>query len=321
MDLIYMNANKEDLGVLLDYELDLAFGTDENNFECKIQAASHCCEAGFYLYMDGTEYGGIIDSVENNTETDEVTYSGRTWHGILNSKVLQPDSGAAYLVVSGEANSVIASLLSRMSLTSLFTASSDVSDLTVSNYKMNRYITGYDGIIKMLDSVGGKLEFTFSGGMVVVSAVPKYDYTQDEEFDSDQVGFQIKKNLHSVNHLVCLGSGELENRMVVHLYVDGSGNISQTQTFTGLDEYAEVYDYPNAESEDELISSGEERLKELWNQDELQISLDDTADIYGVGDIVGAYDNITNTTISAEITKKIVTIKNGTVTISYEVGA
>ena len=43
MDLIYMNDNKEDLGVLLDYEMDMAFGQDENNFECTINAAAHCC--------------------------------------------------------------------------------------------------------------------------------------------------------------------------------------------------------------------------------------------------------------------------------------
>jgi hypothetical protein len=55
MDLIYMNASKEDVGVLMDYELDLAFGADENNFECRIQANSHCCSAGYYLYYEATE--------------------------------------------------------------------------------------------------------------------------------------------------------------------------------------------------------------------------------------------------------------------------
>lgn len=320
MDLIYMNANKEDLGVLQDYELDLAFGSDENNFECTIQAGSHCCEAGFYLYAEGTEYGGIIDSISNDTDTNDVTYSGRTWHGILNSKVLQPDSGSAYLVVSGEANSVIASLLSRMSLTSLFEASSDKSGLTVSNYKMHRYITGYDGIIKMLDSVGGKLNFTFRDGKVIVSAVPKHDYTQDEEFDSSLVGFKSKKNFQSVNHLVCLGSGELEYRMVVHLYADENGNISQTQTLFGMDEYTAVYDYSSIESEEELILNGTAELAALWGQDELQIALDDNSDVYGIGDIVGAYDHITKIAVASAITKKIVTVRNGIITISYEVG-
>lgn len=320
MDLIYMNASKEDVGVLLSYELDLAFGKDENNFECCIQSNDHCCEAGYYLYMEETEYGGIVDSIESDTENDEVTYYGRTWQGILNSKVIQPDNGAAYLTVSGEANAVIATVLSRLSLTALFEASSEKSGLNVSSYKMNRYVAGYDGIVKMLNSVGGKLQFKFQDGKVVLSAVPKHDFTQDEEFDSDHIAFRVKKKHKTVNHLICLGSGELQNRMVIHLYADTSGNISATQTQFGMDEYTSVFDYSSVESEEELLSSGKDRLKELWGQDELTINLDDTSDTYGVGDIIGAYDNITEISVAAEITKKIVTIKNGQITIHYEVG-
>lgn len=321
MDLIYMNEKKEDLGVLQDYELDLAFGSDENNFECRIQESAHCCEAGYFLYIEGTEYGGIIDSIEHDTETGEVIYSGRTWHGILNSKVIEPNKGYAYLSATNKSvDSVMSVLLSQyLYLGTLFVVTS-LGAGTTGTYKFPRYIAGYDGIRHMLNSVGLKLNLAYKNRYVRMSATEKHDYTQDEEFNSDRVSFQIKKNHNSVNHLVCLGSGELENRMVVHLYADGSGNISQTQTFTGLDEYTDVLDYPNAESEEELISSGKSRLRELWNQDELHISLDDTADVYDVGDIVGAYDNITKATIKAEIKKKIVTIKDGAVTISYEVG-
>ena len=137
MDLIYTNSARVDQGVLQDYELDLAFGADENNLECKVQAGSHCCESGSLLYIEGTEYGGIIDSIESDTDSKEVIYTGRTWHGILNSKVIQPDSGEAYLVVSGEANAAIANLLSKLALTDLFEASSEESGLNISNYKMN----------------------------------------------------------------------------------------------------------------------------------------------------------------------------------------
>lgn len=320
MDLIYMNTLKEDVGVILDYELDLAFGKDENNFELCIQAEAHCCEAGYYLYIEGTEYGGVIDGIKSDTETKEVTYLGRTWQGLLNSKIIQPDAGMAYLIVSGEANNVISSLLSRLSLSGLFEASTDNSGLTISGYKMNRYIAGYDGIIKMLKTVNATLRFTFQNGKVILSAVPKHDYTQDEEFNSDQVSFRVKKDYKSVNHLICLGSGELENRTVIHLYADKSGNISRSQTEFGVDEYADVYDYSSVESVEELESSGREKLKELWAQDELSIDFDDTSDAYGLGDIVGAYDNVTKISVAAEIVKKIVTIKNGQITISYEVG-
>lgn len=320
MDLIYTNANKEDVGVLLAYDLDLAFGANENDFECRIQMSEHCCEAGAFLYIEGTEYGGIIDKIKSDTAEGEVVYYGRTWHGILDSKILEPDSGEAYLVVSGEANAVIGTLLERMGLSGLFRAEYVSSGLTISGYKMHRYVTGYDGIKKMLASVGGKLEFTYQNGMVILSAVPAHDYSVDEEFDSDQIGFEVTKKHNSVNHLVCLGSGELENRMVVHLYADESGEISQTQTLFDLDEYSSVYDYSDVESEEELIKSGTSRLKELWEPDSMTIDFDSDSDIYDVGDVVGAFDNVTGINIYAEITKKIVTITNGKINISYKVG-
>lgn len=340
MDLIYMNSSKEDVGVLLHYDLDLAFGSDENNFACTINTADHCCEEGYFLYIEGTEYGGVIDSVESDTERNEVTYSGRTWQGILGSKVILPlqskdastssvtlktsdTSGSLidkYLVISGDANKCIQYILERIGLGALVVASSGSSGATINQYQFSRYTDAYTGICEMLKSAGMKLKVEFSGGMVILSAVALYDYSQDEEFDSDSVGFRLKKNYKTVNHLVCLGSGELANRMVVHLYADADGNISQTQTLTDVDEYASVFDYPNAESEAELIKSGKDELKALWGQDELSVSFDPTEDIYGVGDIVGAYDNITKLSVSAEIIKKIVTIKNGQITISYEVG-
>ena len=43
MDLIYMNPDRQDIGVLHDYKLDLAFGKDENNFELQIPSNTHCC--------------------------------------------------------------------------------------------------------------------------------------------------------------------------------------------------------------------------------------------------------------------------------------
>lgn len=320
MDLIYMNPRHEDLGVLLDYDVDMAFGQDENNFECTIAASSHCCGSGYFLYIEGTEFGGIIDGIESISEAKEVIYSGRTWHGILNSKVIEPDSGEAYLTVSGEANAVLGDLLSRLSLTDLFEASTEDSGLTISGYKMNRYIKGYDGILKMLKKVGGKLLFTVKEGKVILSAAPIHDYTQDEEFDSDLVDFNAKKRFRTVNHLICLGSGELESRTVIHLYADAEGNISKTQTQFGLDEYTEVYDYSSVESAEELESSGTDALKALWEPAELSLDFDADTGVYDIGDIVGAYDNVTQISVSAVISKKIVTIQDGQVTISYKVG-
>ena len=270
------------------------------------------------MYIEGTEYGGIIDAVASDTAAEEVTYTGRTWHGILNSKVLCPNSGQDYLTLNGNANTVLGTLISRMGLTSIFAASSDASDLTVSSYKMARYITGYDGIRNMLNSVNGKLVMSYNGTKVILSAVPIVDYTADGVFDSDILSFTVKKTSKKVNHLICLGKGELKDRTVLHLYADESGSISQTQTLTGLDEYTAVYDNSNAESIEKLREAGSEQLAELQKQDDLSVSLSEGEDVFDVGDIVGAVDNVTGIAISVPISKKIISIQNDYLSAAYE---
>lgn len=315
-----MNSDMVDIGVLQDFEMDLAFGANENDFECQVPSSMHCCEAGYYLYIEGTEYGGTVDTIEVVSESQEVIYHGRTWHGILGSKIITPDSGEAYLVVSGDVHSALSMVISRLGLTDLFSVDGSGSDVTINNYQFDRYTDGYTGIVKMLNSVGLRLQLEYKGGKVVLSTAKQYNYATDEEFDPSLVNMQLKKKFRSVNHLVCLGSGELENRMVVHLYADEEGNISNEQTQFGMQEYAAVYDYPSVESEEELVRYGKEHLKSLWQTDKMIIKLDETSDFYHVGDMVGATDSITGLSGNAKIRKKIVTIQNGLISISYEVG-
>lgn len=320
MDLIYMNAAKEDIGVMKDYTFDLAFGADENDFECKMVRANHCCESGFYLYYEGAEYGGIIDGIGIDTDADEITYYGRTWHGIIDSKVIEPDTGADYLTLSGEANEVLATLISRLGLSELFVASAKDSGIAISNYKMNRYIKAYAGIRKMLKTYGAKLMMSFRDGMVELSAVPLVDYSQDEQFDTDQIAFEMKKNSHPINHVICLGKGELAEREVIHLYADSEGNLSGTKSLAGIDEVTDIYENANAESSEELEQGGIDLIIESWNSDEIKFDFNSNDEAFDIGDIVGAKEYVTGIKVSAEITKKIVAINNNTITISYKVG-
>lgn len=321
MDLICANKKREDICVLLDYDFDLAFGKDENSFECTVDYEKKHCSGGYYLYIEGTEYGGIIDYIKADTSAGEVVYGGRTWHGILESKILKPDEGEDYLVLSGEANEVLGDLIARMGLSELFDASGDASGITILSYRMNRYIDGYVGIRKMLKASGSKLKISFLNGKVVLAAVPITDYSQEEQFDSDKVALNIKKNYRPVNHLICLGKGELAERNVIHLYADSQGNISHTQSLTGIEEREAVYDFPSVESMEELEKEGTEKLLSLQNSDTVKADYSLEDECYDIGDIVGAVERKTGLAVSEEITKKIVTIKNGITNISYEVGA
>ena len=341
MDLIFMNSAKEDVGVMQSYELDMAFGEDENNLQCKVPAQYHCCQAGWGLYVEGTEYGGIIDSIESDTVNDEVIYTGRTWHGLLGSRIILPlQTGESstdrvevkttntageslidrYLTISGDANACIQYIIDRVGLSDLFTTPDVDCGQEIKSYQFNRYTDAYTGLCKMLESAGLKMQMQYSGGMVTVGAVKLFNFAADDEFDSHNLSFKVKKNYKTVNHLICLGKGELEERTVVHLYADWYGNISTTQTIFGLDEYVDIYDFSAVESEEELIKGGKERLKELWTQDEISIDFDDEAVAYDVGDIVGAVENVTGITVSAPIVKKIVTMKDGKITIDLITG-
>ncbi len=320
MDLIYTDETGRDIGVLLDCEFDLAYGADENNFTCTVALEDHCCSYGYFLHMEGTEYGGVIDALKVDTAAGNVTYSGRTWHGILEGKILCPDAGQDYLVLNGEANGVLGQLIARLGLSEQFEASKIHSGTQIVNYKMGRYIGAYTGIKKMLAAAGAKLILRYEKQRVNISAVPLTDYSQDEEWDSSQLDFVIEKKRRPVNHIICLGKGELSDRQVIHLYGDAEGNPTATQTFFGVDEVTEVLDAANAESADELLESGKERLIEGYTgADSLEVNFQNE-ESYDIGDIVGAREEITGTYVSREIVKKIVTINKNGINIECQVG-
>lgn len=321
MDLIYTNADLVDQGVLQDCMLDLAFGADENDFELEVPAEGVTLEAGALLYIEGTEYGGMVDGMRYTSADGVKRYTGRTWHGILNSKVIQPDAGSDYYTVSGDANAVLAVVLQRLSLSALFVAADGSSGLSVS-YQFNRYCGGYDGLRAMLDSVGGKLRMEVLGtGRVRLSAVPVTRYVKENEWDSDRMTIDATQLWHPVNHLICLGKGDLRQRQVVHLYADANGNLSTTQTSTGLAERVAVYDYANAESLESLTANGMAKLAEYQAGDSCKASLADSETVYDIGDVVGVCDAVTGLSVETTITKKIVTISGGVVTVSYKTGS
>ena len=319
MDLIYTNASKEDLGVLDAYNLDLSFGAKENDFEITV-ANDTRLESGAVVYIEGTEYGGIIDGLKTDTTSETITYFGRTWHGIMNSKVIEPDSGEDYLVVSGDANTVLASLLDRLGLSALLSAVETASGVNISGYQFNRYCFAYDGIRAMLSDADAKLKITWKDRGVVMSVEPVTDYTK-APVDGDMAVLNVERHDSKVNHLVCLGRGDLADREVIHLYANNTGKIVDIQYYTGIDEVMDVYDYSNVESSDELRSSGIAKLKELRDSDKAEASVveDDSLE-YDIGDIVGATDTLTGVSVSASVSQKIVRINNGVISTEYQIG-
>lgn len=317
MDLIFTNAKRVDQGVLTAYAFDLSFGSDENDFEMTLGANEATIESGAFVYMEGTEYGGTVDGLKTSTNGETVTYKGRTWHGIMNSKVIQPNSGEDYLIVSGNANAVLSSLIARMGLSGLFTVSEVDTGVNISRYQFQRFCKGYDGICAMLGANGAKLKIKWENRAVVLSAEPIADYT-DSPIDGDIATLTVEQHKQKVNHLICLGKGDLAAREVIHLYVDQFGRIGDVQYYTGLAEICDIYDNGNS---DDLRSDGITKLKELRNNDKAEIALPETEGLsYDIGDIVGASEVKSGVSVAATVTQKIVKISNGVVSTEYKVG-
>lgn len=317
MDLIFTNLEREDQGVLSTHSFDLSYGASENNFELTIGANEAMLEADACIFIEGTEYGGIIGGIKTSTNGETITYKGRTWHGILNSKVIEPDNGEDYLIASGDANEVLSFLIARLGLSGLFVADENPSEVNISSYKFHRYCKGYDGIADMLADNGGKLKIAWKDRAVHLSVEPIADYTE-YPVDGDIATLTVEQNKDKVNHLICLGKGDLAAREVIHLYVDQFGQIGDTQYYTGLDEIVDTYENSNS---DDLRSDGIKHFKELRNNDKAEISISETDGLtYDIGDVVGAKEYKSGVSVSAAVTQKIVKIYNGVVSTEYKTG-
>lgn len=317
VELIITGRNGIDRESIADYKLDAAWGADENDFELTVD---RLIDAGSYVYFDGSECGGIVDALKDNLKRGEstLTYSGRTWHGMLADKILEPDKGKDYLTVSGTASSVIDSLISRVGLDAVFDAvdAPTAGAQTIKSYQFDRYVDAYSGLRKMCAASGLKLRLAYASGKVRVWAEPVAHY--GDSIDSDLIDFDATRTWRKPNHMIGLGKGELRNRIVSHWYADSKGNVTQTQTFKGLDEIAQVYDYSSAEA-DELAKNTKKKLQDLQSEGEVKVTVhEDSGIVFDVGDTVTARDNLTGITVTASIVKKIVKVSGGVMSVDYE---
>ncbi len=319
VDLIITDSNHVDVRSAADFTLDCAWGKEENDFELVVSGAS-TIDAGAYIYVDGSECGGVVDAMEDQLTAGvgTLTYSGRTWHGVLANKILEPDRGKDYLTVSGTASTVIGSLISRVGLDGVFDAvdSPTAGAQTIKSYQFDRYVDAYSGLRKMCAASGLKLRLAYASGKVRVWAEPAAHY--GDSIDSDLIDFDATRTWRKPNHLIGLGKGDLAARVVVHWYADAKGNVSQSQSLKGVDEITQVYDYSNAETA-ELNQKTREKLQELQSEGDVKVTVRDDANVvFDVGDTVTARDNLTGITVNASITKKIVKVSGGVLSVDYE---
>lgn len=315
MDLIYTDERRIEQGVLQGFEAD--FDTTNNkDFQITVGIKNNVLQGGFWWYIEGTEYGGKVDKYEVLTETNEIKYTGRNFRGILASKIIEPPTGENHKIVSGNMHDVVSGLIADASLEDIFVV--DASDIVVSNNKINRYITLYEGISTIATRYGLIPSFVVQEGKVHISFYHPIDYSDENEYTHDDLNFSISRSFADVNHLICLGQGELKDRTVIHLYADADGNVSETQTLFGIDEVVAVYENTNAEDATTLKTEGIDKLNELKNTDSFEVTIPDID--LKIGDIIGGIESVTNTYVARPIVNVIAKINDERVDLEYKVG-
>ena len=322
MEFILCNINKMEVcSVPEEVSVDFDIG-DTNDVEITCQKG--LLDFGMYLICPGTEYGALIEEMDTWTNDTEEKWLGNAFRRFLQEFIIEPPAGQDYKVVSGDAHDIMRQVLNG-AFDGLFAVPEEESGIDVESYQFDRYTDALSGFTKMLQRENARINIEIKQGgsnepfSVVLSAVPIQNLSSEIEYSQDsRIAINLKESRRGINHLICLGKGELKDRQVVHLYVQLDGSISQARKYyTGLKERTAVYDNSNAEDMNELIKSGTERLKELMGAKTMGMTVQDV-DLQ-IGDIIAGRDYDTGMYLQKPVVQKIVKVENGDITVEYKV--
>ena len=309
MNVAYTNDSLSAVGFISFVGFDTSIGDSGNQVQLKLHSDQKTELAkGSLIWSPGTEYGGIVQDIQSKIETDGqryVYYSGPSWSGRLSQRIVCPPSGKDHYTLDGEANEELNALMEYLGLDYLFQAPEGNSGITLDT-DLDRFADGYSALRKAAAENDCRLSMKYdnTAKKVIIQFVPREthgNYTSDNSPISVTVG-------SPVNHLVCAGTGELQNRVVVHLYVDKNGNVSQKQYYKGADEISTLYENTSADK-DKLIEEGTKKLLEYQEVNQVEISVEDgSEDLYPLDDVIVGFDPVTGIKASSTIAKKVVSV-------------
>jgi hypothetical protein len=319
--LVWTNTSFLEQGATQDFYCDLEYGvTDDfdNTFSIQLDEdiLLHRNDA---VFVDGTQWGGLVYRRITSTEVSVFQWEGRTWHGVWADKIIEPASGQDYYYANGSVSSCVSALISKLSLSALFDVG-ECPNVSVSNYKYHRYVNGYIGLCEMLASVDLRPEFRvkLTGGTLVVLVDVFEIETLDEVADGELAVIEMTAEFLPPNHVIGLGKGELHERNVVHYYANTSGVVSTTQTLFGIEERVIKYDNPSAE-DDNLREGAIDLLTDEQTSGVVEVELDDGT-YANIGDYIIGYDQRIDSSVTVPVVGQVVKIQNGLMTINCKAG-
>ena len=327
MELTYTDKNFKEKGYLRDVTIDIVlgqYGKQENDFELTISSINRdsSFDEGSLFYWEGTEFGGMVENKKVDTSKNSLTFKGSTFRGMLEKEYIQPPTGSAYLVLKGEANTIIQQLIGNK-FGDLFVVDDIGSSGITIDYQV-RDLNLLEGIEKMLGKVNARLEISIKkDGKVHLKAVPIQDLSGSLQYDNSyQVHMLVETAKKPYNHVLALGKGELTERLRVNLYLQQDGTWGDNEYYTGLQRKTYKHEDTNIEDIEELKEKAVEKVKEVNGTETLSVSF--SSDDASLFDIVAAKEEITGISFKQPITQKILkgTIfrEDKNIKIEYKVG-
>lgn len=309
MALIYTDATLVEKGYLSGAVLDLQEEESENSFTLEMglddysKLSDGCC-----VYdEDNPQFGGMVRAIRIQTAQNSLTWQGLTFAGILGTKIIEPPAGHAYRILTGTFAQKVDAVLTNIGMSNVFYTDADGG--STGEWQIDRYTDALTALRKLAAQNNLSMVVSFDanhvGQKLKISFSPSRTVEAGDEYDSDLFSFDIEKDLKPVNHLICLGGGQLQNRDVYHLYSNSTGVISETQTLFGKDEVESVYDYSNVESLEELKKEGRKHFQELLdNATKMEITPPDEA-VFKIGDIIAGKEKTSGIYVEKQV-KKII---------------
>lgn len=321
MEFIICDADRMEVMPLPETaEIDFDIG-DTNDVQ--ITCSKSLLDFGMYVICPGTEYGALLEETSSTTSESTEKWLGNAFRHFLQELIIEPPPGEDYRVVSGDAHDILHSLLDG-AFDDMFIIPSEKSGIYINSYQFDRYTDALTGIQKMLNLASARIQIEILQGgtneqfSVQLSVVPVQNLSEEIEYSEDaKISITIQESRRGINHLICLGKGELKDRQVLHLYAQLDGSISEKKYYSGLAERTAVYDYSSAEDLDALKASGIERLQSLMSSKSMTMSVRDVD--MQIGDIIAGRSYEAGLKLQKPIVQKIVKISGGDAEIQYKV--
>lgn len=317
--------------------LDEESTLENNDFELELKPShwkDYDIRKNDWLYFPKTEWGGKVTRITNSGSS--VLVGGPNFRALLTNRIIPPPFNVTfgkYLIIDLELNEALKFLYEYQPNTPnidvpYFVFSQDDTGIQMKEqFRFEQYLKA---VTKRLKTRSYRLEvrheYLHSNKLLRVTAEPITDYSEFEFYNEDSKAYitSTSDETYLKKYLLCLGQGELEDRMVVLLEKEGSivtvvNDLTDPKYADFLTD-TEIYDYSSAETREELIKGGTERLLDKCGiTEEVNIHLNENIDYY-LGDIIGGEDSITGIKVRQSIIKKELNFGSDGKKISYTLG-